>query len=95
MLYSFHACCSLCEIANHQIIRSISYAKLAEHSVEDMCHPGDAYAFQKLRAGSHGVPSATHVSKFQHGGKAPTFEPQEIIKIWSLIIKVGSLIVFL
>ena len=45
-----------------------------------------------LRAGSHGsqVPSPTHVSKSQHGGKVPTFEPQETIKIWLIIIKVGS-----
>ena len=27
-----------------------------------------------------------HVNKPQHGGKAPTFEPQETIKIWLIII---------
>ena len=36
------------------------------------------------------VSSLTHVSKSQHGGKVPTFEPQENIKIWLIIIKVGS-----
>jgi hypothetical protein len=36
----------------------------------------------KLRAGSHGV--------LIHGGKVPTFEPQETIKIWLITIKVGS-----
>ena len=34
------------------------------------------------------VPS--HVSKSQHGGKIPTFEPQAIMKIWLIIIKGGS-----
>jgi len=33
------------------------------------------------------VPSPTHISKSQHGGKIPTFEPQETIII---IIIVGS-----
>ena len=27
--------------------------------------------------------SPTHVSKSPHGGKAPAFEPQDTIKIWS------------
>ena len=36
------------------------------------------------------VPSPIHVSESQHGGKVPTFEPQETIKIWLSIIKVGS-----
>jgi len=42
---------------------------------------------------SHGiqVPSLTHVGKSQHEGKVPTFEPQETIKIWLVIIEVGSL----
>ena len=46
-------------------------------------------------AGSHGVPSLRpiHVSKSQHEGKVPTFEPQEIIKITFIIIKVRSLII--
>ena len=35
------------------------------------------------------VPSPTHISKSQHGGKVPTFEPQETIKIWIIIIKGG------
>ena len=35
------------------------------------------------------VPSPTHVSKSQHGGKVPTFEPQESIKIRYIIIEVG------
>ena len=33
------------------------------------------------------VPSPTYISKSQHGGKVPIFEPQEIIKIWLVIIK--------
>ena len=46
-----------------------------------------------LRAGSHGsqVPRPTHVSKSQHGGKVPTFEPQETITIRFVFIKVASL----
>jgi hypothetical protein len=28
--------------------------------------------------------------KIQHGVKLPTFEPQETIEIWLIIIKVGS-----
>jgi hypothetical protein len=44
----------------------------------------------QLRASIHEVPSPTHVSKSQHGGKVPTLEPQTIIKIWLIIIKVGS-----
>ena len=36
---------------------------------------------RSLRVGSHGVPSPTHVSKFQHGGKVPTFERQEPFKV--------------
>jgi hypothetical protein len=44
----------------------------------------------QVRAGSHGVPSPTHDSKSQHVVEAPTFEPQETIKIWLIIIKVGS-----
>ena len=42
-----------------------------------------------LRVGSCGVPSPSHVSKSQHGGKAPTFQPQETNKIWFIFIKVG------
>ena len=42
--------------------------------------------------GSHWVPSPTHVSKYQHGGKVPTFEPQYIMKTWLNIIKVESLL---
>jgi hypothetical protein len=33
-----------------------------------------------MRASSHGVPSPTHVNKFQHGGRVPNFESQEPIK---------------
>ena len=33
--------------------------------------------YMVLRAGSHGISSPTHVNKSQHGGKGPTFEPQE------------------
>ena len=33
-----------------------------------------------LRAGSHGVPSPTNISKSQHGGKVPTLEPWETIE---------------
>ena len=36
------------------------------------------------------VPSPIHVSKSRHGGKVPTFELQEIIKIWLIIVKFGS-----
>ena len=36
------------------------------------------------------VPSPTHVSKSHYGGKVPTFEPQETIEVWLMIIKVGS-----
>ena len=38
-------------------------------------------------ASSHRVPCPTHVRESQHGGKVPTFEPQDTIKIF---IKVGS-----
>ena len=43
-----------------------------------------------LRAGSYGVliPRSTHVSKSQHEGKIPTFEPQETVEIWLITIKV-------
>ena len=41
-----------------------------------------------LRAGSHGVPSPTHVNKSQHGGKALTFEPKETTKVW--LVSIGS-----
>ena len=40
-----------------------------------------------VRANSHRVPSPTHVSKSQHGGKVPTCEPQVITKIWLIMIK--------
>ena len=40
-----------------------------------------------VRVDSHGVPSPTHVSKSQHGGKVPTFEPRETIKTRSIISK--------
>ena len=43
-----------------------------------------------LKTSTHRVPSATHVSKSQHGGKVPTCEPQVIIEIWLIIIKIGS-----
>ena len=43
------------------------------------------------RVGSHGVPSPTYVSKSQHGGKVPTFEFQETIKIWFIFIEVSLL----
>ena len=42
------------------------------------------------RASSHGVPSPTHVSKSKHGGKVPTIEPQQIIKVWFTSIKIRS-----
>ena len=41
-------------------------------------------------ASSHGVPSPTHVSKSKHGGKVPTIEPQQIIKVWFTSIKIRS-----
>ena len=37
-----------------------------------------------LSASSDGVPSPTHVNKSEHGGKLPTLEPQEPIKVWDL-----------
>ena len=51
---------------------------------------GDKPSIQLIRAGLHGVPSLSHVSKPQHGGKVPTFEPQVFTKICIIIIKVGS-----
>ena len=39
------------------------------------------------------VPSSTHVSNSQHGGKVLTFEPQETIRIRFIIIEVGILII--
>ena len=33
---------------------------------------------------------STHESKSQHGGRGPTFEPQETIKIWFILIKIKS-----
>ena len=36
------------------------------------------------------VSSPTNVSKYQHGGRVPTFEPQETIEIWLIIIEIGS-----
>ena len=36
------------------------------------------------------VLSPTHVSKSQHEGKVPTFEPQETIKTRLIIIKAQS-----
>ena len=38
------------------------------------------------------VLSPTYVGKPQHGGKVPTFEPQENVKIWLIIIKFESII---
>jgi hypothetical protein len=43
-----------------------------------------------LRAGSHGVPSPTHVSKAKHAGKVPTIEPQQTLKVWFTSIKIRS-----
>jgi hypothetical protein len=45
-------------------------------------------SYSNLRVGSHGVPSPTHISKFQHGDKIPTFEPQEILEILFIYINV-------
>ena len=52
-----------------------------------------------LRTRSHGVQSPIHVNKFQHGGKVPTFEPQETVRVYSwlyyakeflgLVVRVG------
>lgn len=33
-----------------------------------------------VRAGSHGVPSLTHVNKSEHGGKVTTFELKKPLK---------------
>jgi hypothetical protein len=57
------------------------------------CHFKLALEFTQckgIRTGSHGVPSPTHVSKSQHGGRVPTCKPQGTTKIWLNIIKVGS-----
>jgi hypothetical protein len=43
-----------------------------------------------IKAASHGVSSP----KSQHGGKVPTFEPQESTKIWLIVIKIESLIFY-
>ena len=43
-----------------------------------------------LRAGSHGIPSPTHVSKAKHAGKVPTIEPQQTIKARFSSIKIRS-----
>ena len=40
------------------------------------------------------VASPTHVSMSQHGGKVPTLDPQETMKIWLIIITVGSLLCY-
>ena len=47
-----------------------------------------------LRVSSQGVPSPTQFDNFQHGGKVPTFEPQETFKIWLLIINIGSGVIY-
>ena len=36
------------------------------------------------------IPSPTHVNKSRHGGKVPTFEPLEIIKVCFISIKVDD-----
>ena len=41
-----------------------------------------------IRAGSHGGP------KPQHGGKVLSFEPQETVKMWLIIIQVRSLLFY-
>ena len=51
-------------------------------------------SFGILRANSHGVPSPTHDSKSQHGGEVPTSKPQETMKIWLIIIKVGYWLIY-
>ena len=45
--------------------------------------------FGMVHMGSQ-VPSPTHVSKSQHGGKVPPFELQETIETWLIIIKIWS-----
>ena len=40
------------------------------------------------------VPSPTHVSKSQHGGKVPTFEPRETTKLWLIVVRIGFLIFY-
>lgn len=42
----------------------------------------DVHGSTKLRVNSRGFPSPTHVNNSQHGGKSPTFEPREILKVW-------------
>jgi hypothetical protein len=43
-----------------------------------------------LEVDSHGsrLPSLTHVNEPQHGGKVPTCEPQELVKVWFIFMKV-------
>jgi hypothetical protein len=40
------------------------------------------------------VPSLTHVTKSQHGGKVPTCELQVTTKIWLIISEVGFLLFY-
>ena len=42
------------------------------------------YEPQAIRAGSHGIPSPTHVNKSQHGGRVRAFEPQEPVNLYGL-----------
>ena len=51
-------------------------------SIQFVCLRGHGALVVPLpRASSHGVPSPTHVNKFQHKGKVPTYEIQETIKV--------------
>ena len=67
--------------------------------LEDGKWPASRSVLATLRAGSHGVPSQksqspSHVSKSQYGGKVETFEPQEIIKLSSIIIEDRCWLIF-
>ena len=48
-----------------------------------------------LRAGSHRVPSPPlMLASTNMEAKVPTFEPQDTIKIWLIVIKVGSWLLY-
>jgi hypothetical protein len=49
--------------------------------------------FTRVPSPKSQVPRPTHVSKSRHGGKTPTFEPQETIQMWLIVVKVGSWLV--
>jgi hypothetical protein len=68
--------------------RMLSHLKYRLWTVLDVSLGGQ-YIIKVLRPNSHGVSCLIHVSKPKQGDKAPTFEPQETIKTWLILIKVG------